>query len=88
MHGIYDKTTTKSLFTLSTKDHLRGHMYKLEKIRTKKAAYSAFFTNRIVNTWNKLPEHVVTSCSINSFKNKVDKLFKDKMYSINVDFYD
>ena len=36
-HGIYDKTSTKSLFTFSnTENNLRGHNYKLKKIRTKK----------------------------------------------------
>ena len=35
------------------------------------------FTQRIVNIWNSLPEHVVNSSSVglNSFKNNLDKFF-------------
>ena len=69
-HGIYDNESTETLFTYSDKTNLRGHKYKLEKIRTSKNTYSSFFTNRIVNTWNKLPDDVVNSCSLNSFKIK------------------
>ena len=33
------------------------------------------FTQRIVNIWNSLPEHVVNSSSVNSFKNNLDKFW-------------
>jgi len=35
-----------------------------------------FFTNRVINLWNSIPEETV-----NSFKNKVDRLHRDKMYT-------
>ena len=88
-HEIYDVTTTKTLFTYSeNNNNLRGHNYKLEKIRTNKSTFRSFFTNRVVNTWNKLPADIVNSTTLNSFKNKVDKLYKDKMFLINANFYD
>ena len=33
------------------------------------------FTQRIVNIWNSLPEHVVNSSPVNSFKNNLDKFW-------------
>ena len=88
-HGIYDVISTKSLFTYAENNtSLRGHNYKLEKVRTNKKAFKSFFTNRIVNTWNKLPADIVNSNTLNSFKNKIDKQFKDKMFQINDNFYD
>ena len=36
-----------------------------------------FFTNRIANAWNELPDSIVNSVTINRFKNKLDK-FKDQ----------
>ena len=33
------------------------------------------FTQRIVYIWNSLPEHVVNSSSVNSFKNNLDKFW-------------
>ena len=32
-----------------------------------------FFLNRVVPTWNSLPDDVVTSSSLNSFKNALDR---------------
>ena len=55
---------------------------------TNKSTFRSFFTNRVVNTWNKLPADIVNSTTLNSFKNKVDKLYKDKMFLINANFYD
>ena len=37
------------------------------------------FTNRIVNTWNALPEEVVSSSTVDSFKHKLDHYFKHVM---------
>ena len=33
------------------------------------------FTQSIVNIWNSLPEHVINSSSVNSFKNNLDKFW-------------
>ena len=35
-----------------------------------------FFSQRVVNEWNELPESVVLSNSVNGFKNALDKHFK------------
>ena len=32
-----------------------------------------FFSNRVIDYWNKLPEHVVEANSVNMFKNRLDK---------------
>ena len=34
---------------------------------------SSFFSQRIVNHWNGLPEEVVRAESVNTFKNRLDK---------------
>ena len=36
-----------------------------------------FFSNRVVNNWNGLPDLVVESDSVNQFKNRIDKYFSD-----------
>ena len=35
-----------------------------------------FFVNRVVQTWNSLPNSIVTSPSLNSFKSALDGQFK------------
>ena len=41
---------------------------------------------RVVDVWNNLPEAVVEASSINSFKNRVDKILADYHYMINIDY--
>ena len=36
-----------------------------------------FFSQRIVNEWNKLPQVVIEATSVNGFKNKLDRHWKD-----------
>ena len=37
-----------------------------------------FFSNRIVNTWNNLPDHIVLSLSLPEFKRKVCKFIENE----------
>ena len=39
-----------------------------------------FFSYRVVNLWNSLPPVAMTAPSINSFKNQLDKTWKQKRY--------
>ena len=71
--GIYDPLTTNSLLTFAhPQSRTRAHKYKLEKSHFNKRQYQYFFTNRVVNLWNNLPEDVVCADNLNLFKNKVD----------------
>jgi len=58
---IYDLTTT------------RENDFELNKIRAKYDLRKYFFTNRVVNIWNSLPNYVITAESVNSFKSRLDK---------------
>ena len=54
------------------KYNLRGHYLRLERQRVKNCQERFnFFTNRIVNVWNKLPLDAVKAESVNSFKVRV-----------------
>ena len=82
VHGIYDPITTKSLLTrVSDSSITRKHnKFKLTKQRTNKNGYKYFFTNRVINLWNSLPDNIADAKSINSFKNKIDSHFRDIMF--------
>ena len=60
----------------------RGHSLKLTKPAANKVIRQNFFSVRIVNQWNSLPEHVISSVSMNDFKNSLDNHWKEKMYKI------
>ena len=50
----------------------RGEEHRLTKQFTKITQRDMFFSNRIVNEWNKLPNDIISSTTLNSFKNKLD----------------
>ena len=84
IHNIYDPiTTSKLLKRVSNSSITRKHnSLNLTKIRTNKNAYKFFFTNRINNIWNNLPNYIVNAKNLNLFKNKVDAHFRAIMYEI------
>jgi hypothetical protein len=43
-----------------------------------------FFTSRVTDSWNSLPDAVVEAQSLNSFKNRLDSVLGNYMYSIDV----
>ena len=82
-HEIYDPITTSSLLTLNPSS-LRSNDYKLTKPRVNSKSFQSFFTNRIINTWNSLPNSAVNVSTVNEFKNKIDCIFKNYMYCTNI----
>ena len=61
----------------------RGHKYKLKKERVRKPVRELFYSNRIVNAWNALPDHVVEAPSVNAFKSRLDKHWQGLQYCIH-----
>ena len=81
-HGLHDPLTTKSLVTYNNSS-TRSNNYKLIKPRVNTKQFQKFFTNRIINVWNNLPQVTVNANSLNCFKNYIDNNFRDYIYSIN-----
>jgi hypothetical protein len=74
--GIYD-TTLPPLLHIDNNSRTRGHSLKLCKSRWTSTIRGRVFTNRIVNQWNALPEDVVSAPTLDTFKNRLDKLWKE-----------
>ena len=83
LNGYYDPATTKSFFCMC-KTSTRGNSLKLSKKHVSTNHFANFFTNRVVNNWNSLPEHLVKASSVNSFKNLLDKHWSSYTYSLNI----
>ena len=79
-HNFYDSEVSDDLIQLrgDSGHNLRGHKFKIEKKIIINAKHKHFFCNRVVNVWNKLPPMVVDAPSLNSFKNRLDKLWKNQ----------
>ena len=53
--------------------NLRRSKARLARERCQSKARDNFFTNRVCQIWNELPDPIVNAISVNSFKNKLDK---------------
>ena len=63
---------TKNKLLVET-SRTRGHKFKLIKDRSRLDIRKHYFSQRIVNDWNKLPTSVVEAESVNAFKNRYDR---------------
>ena len=79
-----NKTDYKRFFTIAHSSRTRGHRLKIVKNRSRLDIRKNFFSQRVVNMWNELPEIVVESESVNSFKNKYDKYVGDRRCRLGV----
>jgi len=71
-----DKADFSKFFKFQDFDKTRGHNFRLFKERSHLDLRKNFFSQRVINTWNSLPQSVVDAVSINSFKNKLDSFGK------------
>ena len=63
-----------------TNYNLRGHTEKLDHRTCTTTMKLKTFGNRIVNSWNNLPQGIIDSQSVNEFKNGIDKHLNKEMY--------
>ena len=64
-------------FRAATSINLRGNSKKLYKQRSRLMLRQNFFSQRVVNYWNSLPNAVVEAETTNSFKNRLDKHWRE-----------
>ena len=59
-------------FTLSD-DNLRGHCFKLSEQRSRSDIRKNYFSNRVVNAWNKLDDKTVNANNLSTFKELLEQ---------------
>jgi ribonucleases P/MRP protein subunit RPP40 len=69
----FDRVDYNKFFTLNSTNRTRGHSLKLGKSRSRLDIRRNFFSQRVVDSWNRLPQNVIDATSVNSFKNNLDK---------------
>lgn len=80
-HEIYDPEVcncVKLLKNTNIRHSTRTNQHKIAQQRPKLEIRRNFFSIRASKIWNKLPDYVVNAPSINSFKNRLDKHWKDQ----------
>ena len=80
VNNIHDSKVSDKLlaFRKNVAFNIRGNDYTLEQKIIYKPECKNFFSNKIVTTWNTLPNFVVKSESLNVFKNRLDKLWENQ----------
>ena len=77
MNGI-DKSDKDQLFTVQSESRTRGHTQKLIKKQFRLDLRKHFFSQRVVDEWNSLSEEIITSETVNQFKARLNKFWKEK----------
>ena len=88
MAGIYDNEVTPTI--PKGNEHTRGHQRKIFIRGARLNLRKNFFTVRVGQVWNKLPEEVVMTKDVNAFKRLLDKHWKEHpcRYDHTIDPYD
>jgi ribonuclease P/MRP protein subunit RPP40 len=76
IRGIYN-IDKEDFFNINSHSTTRGHPFKIIKPTINSSIRKNYFTFRIINTWNSLPENIVLAPSLNAFKNRLDKFWKN-----------
>ncbi len=79
IHNIWNCDSNDFLERASDQ-RTRGHQHKLYKNRWESALRGHFFTNRVVNLWNELPEEITASETVNKFKQGLDNFWSDRQW--------
>jgi hypothetical protein len=58
---------------------------KLYQHRSNKDIRKNFFTNRIINIWNSLPENVISAKNTKIFEHRLDNYWKDHLYGFQTE---
>ena len=86
LHGI-DRVDKDKFFTLNRLAATRGHSLKLYKKRSRLMVRANCFSNRVVDTWNSLTEDMVNAPSLNAFKSRLNRFWREHPYKFNPSCY-
>ena len=79
LNGLYDESVTHGILDLSRHHQARmnrGHNMKLYKNKARLNVRQKFFSIRIVDSWNDLPQRIIDSPSVKCFESRLDKYWE------------
>lgn len=89
-HGLYDVDITRKFLKerSENKYNIRMHEYAVAREIWKTNLKRNAFKCRITDQWNNLSSHIVNAPTLNTFKNRLDQVWKseDRMFKTEIDF--
>ena len=73
----YDKVDISKIFKFNNQDIIRNNGFKLDKLRFRREMGRNWFSNRVVDEWNRLNNHIVDAQTLGSFKRRLDKFMDE-----------
>ena len=73
-----NKGDIDKVLIISEQDRTRSNGFKLDKFRFRREIGRNWFTNRVVDEWNKLSNFVVSAGTLESFKRRLDRFMDDR----------
>jgi len=73
------------LFFIDSSQRTMGHSKKLIKVNAQRRERHHFLTNRVVDQWNSLSNHTVSSKTVKEFKVSLDKEWSNKEWKLEWD---
>ncbi|PJE77517.1 hypothetical protein CI610_03559 [invertebrate metagenome] len=77
VNNIYDSRITKNFFQMDKMSRTRGHDKKIFKKRCRLDGRKHFFSYRVIDLWNSLPQIVVNADSVIKFEIMLDDHWKN-----------
>jgi hypothetical protein len=81
-HSLYK--VPEGLQEFETRTNTRGHGNKLKKLRCNTSMRQHFFSLRVTDMWNSLPDSIVDAPSMNASKNRLDKAMQEHIFSVKM----
>ena len=81
LNDKYDQdacTILKLWKDMAPRSSIRGTSLKLDPQRARTQLRKYSFAMRVAKYWNSLPEKIVTSKTLNTFNNRLDKYWEDQ----------
>lgn len=79
----YESKSANVVFIMNKNTFTRGNRFKLFPSNNYNKIRDNFFTNRVINVWNSLPDNVVCAKTTNAFKNLLDKFWSNQQFKFN-----
>ena len=71
--ACYNRGCISKSLGINNQDETRNNGFQLEKFRFRKEIGRIWFSDRVVDEWNRLSNHIVGADTMESFKRRLDK---------------